>query len=73
MKEPNPCKSFPAETFFPEHDNRQYNAAIDICSSCRNRLTCLNFALDNHINYGIWGGKGERERKRIARTRRLSA
>jgi len=34
---------------------------------------CLEYALRNGIDHGVWGGTSERERRRIARRRRLAA
>ncbi|MGH9067609.1 MAG: WhiB family transcriptional regulator, partial [Acidimicrobiales bacterium] len=31
------------------------------------------YALYNRIDHGVWGGASERERRRIARRRRLAA
>jgi len=31
---------------------------------------CLEYALANHVDHGVWGGKSERERRRILRERR---
>jgi len=33
---------------------------------------CLEYALVNHIDHGVWGGTSERERRRILRRRRTS-
>ncbi|HEX3334789.1 MAG TPA: WhiB family transcriptional regulator, partial [Acidimicrobiales bacterium] len=30
------------------------------------------YALEHHIDHGVWGGASERERRRILRRRRLS-
>ena len=32
---------------------------------------CLEYALRNRIDHGVWGGTSERERRRILRRRRL--
>jgi WhiB family redox-sensing transcriptional regulator len=31
---------------------------------------CLEYALEHHVDHGVWGGKSERERRRIQRARR---
>jgi WhiB family redox-sensing transcriptional regulator len=33
--------------------------------------TCLDFALDERIDHGVWGGCSERERRRILKRRRV--
>ena len=37
---------------------------------CPVQAACLDYAIDNHVDHGVWGGKSERERRRIARARR---
>ncbi|MGH9301818.1 MAG: WhiB family transcriptional regulator, partial [Acidimicrobiales bacterium] len=58
-------------TFFPS-DGVGVEVARHICAECPVRTPCLEYALDNHIDHGVWGGTSERERRRIARGRRLS-
>ena len=39
------------------------------CTDCPVRQECLNEALVNGIELGVWGGYTERERRRILRQR----
>jgi len=45
--------------------------AVAICEACPVRDTCLDVALATREQYGVWGGKGPSERRRIARAGRL--
>lgn len=38
---------------------------VRICDACPVALDCLGYALDRGIHHGIWGGKTERQRKRL--------
>jgi WhiB family redox-sensing transcriptional regulator len=42
----------------------QRNAA-KLCQACPVRLECLADALDNQIEYGVWGGMTERQRRAV--------
>lgn len=35
-----------------------------ICNRCPVKSECLEFAVREHMEAGLWGGVGERERKR---------
>lgn len=37
------------------------------CYGCQVRAECLAEALDNRIEWGVWGGMTERERRRLLR------
>ena len=41
--------------------------ARTICSGCPSRLPCLQFALDNRIEFGLFGGMSESERAALRR------
>ncbi|HET9646606.1 MAG TPA: WhiB family transcriptional regulator [Microlunatus sp.] len=40
-----------------------------LCKGCPVRFECLAEALDNRIEWGVWGGLTERERRALLRSR----
>lgn len=46
----------------------QHRAKI-VCMRCEVRTECLADALDNRIEFGVWGGMTERERRALLRRR----
>lgn len=44
--------------------------ARQVCAGCVVRRECLAEALDNQIEWGIWGGMTERERRNLLRSRK---
>lgn len=55
------------DDLFPE--GAEQRKARVICQGCPVRAQCLAEALDNRIEWGIWGGMTERERRKILRER----
>ncbi|MGN8247480.1 WhiB family transcriptional regulator [Cellulomonas soli] len=43
--------------------------ARSVCQTCPVRLECLADALDNRMDFGVWGGMTERERRALLRRR----
>jgi WhiB family redox-sensing transcriptional regulator len=66
------CREVHPSVFFPS-DGVGVEVAKRICIDCPVRAACLEYALENRIDHGVWGGASERERRRIARGRRLAA
>jgi WhiB family redox-sensing transcriptional regulator len=66
------CRSERPSTFFPS-DGVGVEIARRICAECPVKSPCLEYALRHGIDHGVWGGTSERERRRIARRRRMAA
>lgn len=64
------CAERPPGLFFPS-DGVGVEVAKRICIGCGVKAICLDYALRNRIDHGVWGGTSERERRRILRGRRL--
>ena len=43
------------------------NRVKQICNGCPVKMECLADALDNRIEFGVWGGMTERERRALLR------
>ena len=65
------CRNHPPSVFFPS-DGVGVDRARTICATCPVNALCLEYALTNRIDHGVWGGTSERERRRILKRRRLS-
>ena len=66
------CRDISPSVFFPS-DGVGVDIARAICADCPVKAPCLEYAIENKIDHGVWGGASERERRRIARRRRLEA
>jgi WhiB family transcriptional regulator, redox-sensing transcriptional regulator len=55
------------DDLFPE--GKQQKRAAAVCVGCPVRANCLAEALDHRIEWGIWGGMTERERRALLRQR----
>lgn len=61
------CRTTDPETLFAEA--AQQNRAKTVCTPCPVRTECLSEALDNRVEFGVWGGMTERERRALLRRR----
>lgn len=64
------CANEPPEIFFPS-DGAGVIVAKKICKDCPMVEQCLEYALSNRIEHGVWGGCSERQRRRILKKRKL--
>lgn len=61
------CKKAAPDELF-RRGAEQHRAKV-VCSGCPVRAECLAEALDNVIEWGVWGGMTERERRAVLRKR----
>lgn len=61
------CRTTDAEELFAE--GAEQRRAKVLCTRCPARTECLAEALDNRIEFGVWGGMTERERRALLRHR----
>jgi WhiB family transcriptional regulator, redox-sensing transcriptional regulator len=59
------CRNGDPDALFVQ--GAEQNVAKRICRSCPVRMECLADALDNRIEFGVWGGMTERERRALLR------
>jgi WhiB family redox-sensing transcriptional regulator len=63
------CAGLSPTIFFPS-DSAGVAVARRVCADCPVRDLCLEYALANHIESGVWGGTSEEERRRMRRKSR---
>lgn len=61
------CRTTDPDSLFVQ--GAAQNRAKAICVGCTVRTECLADALDNHVEFGVWGGMTERERRALLRRR----
>jgi WhiB family redox-sensing transcriptional regulator len=59
------CRTGDPDALFVQ--GAEQNVAKRICRGCPVRYECLADALDNRIEFGVWGGMTERERRALLR------
>lgn len=65
------CKDIDTNFFFSENVS-QTNQAIAFCQDCPVKTPCGQYAMDNNIGHGVWGGLSVRSRVRIKREQKQS-
>ncbi|MFE9855519.1 WhiB family transcriptional regulator [Streptomyces sp. NPDC005780] len=63
------CRQVDPELFMPEVGGSAKDAKAT-CMSCEVRPQCLNYAVDAGERWGVWGGLGQKDLRRLIRARR---
>jgi WhiB family transcriptional regulator, redox-sensing transcriptional regulator len=63
------CREVDPEVFFPS-DGAGVKVAKQVCARCDAAVECLEYALEQRLEHGVWGGASERERRRMRSARR---
>ena len=62
------CRESDPDAWFPDEENplgNKYTMAKRLCGKCPVRDLCLEFALVNEEQHGLWGGMTHRERQKL--------
>jgi len=60
------CRGGDADLFFPATKDHE-RQAVALCRTCAVAGDCLDYALDARERFGIWGGRTEKDRRRLLR------
>lgn len=63
------CRGLDPDLFFPQR-GQSLTTARAVCAACPVKEECLDFAVEHHEEFGVWGGSSERERRQLRRQRR---
>lgn len=66
------CGQIDGDLWFPEGSGTSIKAVKEICESCPVKKMCLEYAVNGHINHGIWGGASPRTRVLIRKARGIA-
>lgn len=61
------CRDQDPDTLFVQ--GAQQRDVREVCRACPVRTECLAHALDHQVEFGVWGGMTERERRAVLRRR----
>ncbi len=70
-RELSACRDTDPDLFFPVGSTglaaQQIVAAKAVCDVCPAKAPCLQFAIENNQDSGVWGGTSEDERRKLRR------
>jgi WhiB family transcriptional regulator, redox-sensing transcriptional regulator len=62
------CRGVDPDAFFVR-GAAHARAALRLCQGCPVQEPCLEYALEEEIDFGVWGGLTERQRRSLQRRR----
>lgn len=66
------CRQVDPEIFMPDVGGSAKDAKTT-CMACEVRRECLDYAVGAEERWGVWGGLGQQELRRLIRARRAEA
>lgn len=60
------CAGTDPDVFFPDKGG-SVHAAKQLCNVCPVTAACLREAITDHLDFGVWGGLSQNDRKRLRR------
>lgn len=69
------CRAKHTDFFFPTRTGEQevWDEIVAFCSDCPVKTECAEYAIENDIREGYWGGLSGNKRRRIAMQRKKLA
>lgn len=68
------CSGMGTDAFFSDTgETKKCRQACEFCQDCLVKDECLEFALTNRIQFGVWGGMAWSKRERILIKRKENA
>jgi WhiB family transcriptional regulator, redox-sensing transcriptional regulator len=64
------CAGNDVDLFVSESTGSHYRYARTVCADCPVKAECLDYGL--HEEYGMWGGLGPRQRRRVRNERGIT-
>lgn len=62
------CTQVGGQMFFPgKGDAQTTRDAKKLCRGCEVIGECLDYAIEHRERFGVWGGRSERERRKLMR------
>lgn len=61
------CRGMDPDIFYPQR-GEAYTTALNVCRRCRVREECLEYALEETWQVGIWGGMSAKQRQALRRS-----